>query len=397
MPPVWRIRLVIIFLTIAAAGMGYVYFTQRLTPEERLALEQAATQSAVTPMPAPEPTAKNFAQLLAIPYSFDTSSASQAATLSFIAQNTPGFVVLFGEDIDVDTATETISEIKNEKLSADRPLIALDHEGGRVQRLSGQGFTVLPTWKRVCGQTPAQQTAVFASSSAELKTAGVEIVFAPVVDVAENNIILKDRVCAGDPEKVSEVSLRFVDAFQKQHILPVIKHYPGLGSATQDTHSQFTTVLIEDEDVFPFKSILDQYPKLGVMTAHVGVENQIPDVPCSLSFSCVNQLFELYPDVIVFSDALEMIAASYDGNKPETPKTLEQVTIDAILAGNTVVVFGPEVTVQQLEKILSRMKQEYTNSNEFRTRIDVAIDKINSLRAQYEPEQDITQEIINDQ
>lgn len=397
MPPVWRTRLFILFLALAAIGMGYVYFTMRLSPEERRAMEQAALQPESTPTPTPDLKVQNFAQLLAIPYSFDAPTASQAATLSFIGGNTPGFVVLFGENIDVDQAAETISEIENEKLDADKPMIAVDHEGGRVQRLNGEGFTTLPTWKRVCGQTPAQQVAEFASSSAELRSAGVNIVFAPVVDVADNNRILKDRVCSGDPKQVSEVSLRFVDAFQKQNILPVIKHYPGLGSATLDTHTEFSSVVIEEKDVFPFKAILDQYPKLGVMTAHVGVDNQIATVPCSLNFSCVNQLFELYPDVIVFSDALEMAAAAYNANTPETPKSLEQVTIDAILAGNTVVVFGPEVTVDKLEKILSRMKQEYTSSNEFRTRIDTAVLKINTLRSQLQVQETNSQEMNDDE
>lgn len=383
MSPRWRIRLLIFVLALGAAGMGYLYFTQRLTPEERLAREQAAVQQLATPTPTPISTLHNFAQVMAIPYSLDTSTASQASTLSFIADNKPGFVVLFGEQIDFDEAHATVTEILNENLPADQPLIAVDHEGGRVQRLNGDDFTVLPTWKRVCGQTSVQQTTQFASSAAELKKVGIQVVFAPVVDVADNNIILKDRVCSGDPEVVGEVALKFVNAFEKEHILPVIKHYPGLGSATQDTHETFTSVTISEKDVAPFKFILDQYPNLGVMTAHVGVDNQSSQLPCSLSFSCVNQLFELYPDVIVFSDALEMNAAAYDGQSPDIPKSLEQVTIDAILAGNTVVVFGPEVTTTQLESILSRMKLEYTKSSEFRTRIDQAVAKIDTLRERY--------------
>lgn len=388
MPPVWRIRLVMFLLTLAAIGMGYVYFTQRLTPEEMAAMEQAARPVQPTPAPTPTTPAVNFSQLVAVPYSLDTTEASQEAMLSFISEYKPGFVVLFGESISQDSAAEAIREISNEHLPADEPLIAVDHEGGRVQRLNGSGFTVLPTWKRICGQTDAQQTAELASSAAELKQLGVNIVFGPVVDVAESNLVLRDRVCSGDPEIVSSVALKYVDIFQEQNILPVIKHYPGLGKATQDTHDEFTAVTITEQDVMPFKAVLDRYPSLAVMTAHVGVTNQEKVVPCSLSYSCVNQIYELYPDTTVFTDALEMAGAAYDVKNPDTPKSLPEVTIEAILAGNTVVVFGPEVTKAELEQILTRMKLEYTSSSEFRERIDQSVTKIQKLREAYMQNQD---------
>jgi beta-N-acetylhexosaminidase len=385
MSPLWRVRILITFLAILAIGMGYLYFTKRISPEERALLaEQQPPETTVTP--TPDTTLVNFAQLLAVPYDLDQSpSASSGAMLDFIGDNKPGFVTIFGSQIASSSASEVITEIFNETVPQERPLIAVDHEGGRVQRLNGLGFTKLPTWRRVCGQTADVRQAELASSAAELHVVGISIVFAPVVDVSDSNAILKDRTCSGDPALVSDAALDYIAAFQQENILPVIKHYPGLGNALLDTHDDFVTTTITEKDIAPFKTILDTYPTIGVMTAHIGVENQSAVLPCSLSSGCVGQLFELYPEVAVFSDALDMKGASYNSINPDKPKTLETVTIEAINAGTTVLVYGQDVTAADLESVLSRIKVEYTSSSDFRTKVNVAVEKIVTLKKQYSP------------
>lgn len=382
MSPLWRVRIFIIVLALLTAGMGYLYFTHRLSPEQRA---QLATPPTPTPTPtlAPDTTVVNFSQLLAVPYDLDADEASEAAMLDFIATNKPGFVTLFGSKIATGSAQDAVGDIFGQISSQERPLIAVDHEGGTVQRLSGTGFTRLPTWKRMCDQTQDVRAAELATSAAELRKVGVSVVFAPVVDVADSNIVLRDRVCSGDPEEVSTAAIDFIQAFQNQHILPVLKHYPGLGSAQIDTHNQRGTVTITDKDTLPFKKILDTYPSLGVMSAHIVVENQGIDQPCSLSFTCIGQLFDLYPDVVVFSDALEMKAALYNSKKPDTPKTLETAAIEAIQAGNTVLVFGQDVSAEDVQKVLERIRIEYTSSSDFRDKVNQSVKKIQDLKSHY--------------
>ncbi len=70
----------------------------------------------------------------------------------------------------------------------------VDHEGGSVQRLNGEGFTILPSWKRMCNQTAELRQSSLASSAAELAAVGIDVVLAPVVDVSHSNIVLRDRV-----------------------------------------------------------------------------------------------------------------------------------------------------------------------------------------------------------
>jgi beta-N-acetylhexosaminidase len=321
--------------------------------------------------------------MVAAPYDVSqTSQASQSAYLSMVSQHKPGFIVLFGERIPMSTASEVITSIANEVTEDERPLIAVDHEGGRVQRLNGAGFTLLPTWRRVCNQTAEQRTALLATSAAELKQTGVDIVFAPVVDVAANNPVLSDRACSGDAELVGAAASDFAAAFSAQGILPVIKHYPGSGSATVDTHRKPASVLITERDVFPFKFVLDTYPQIGVMTAHAAVENQSADIACSLSPACVRQLFDLYPDVVVFTDALEMEAARFNSAAPAQPKALEAVAIEAIMAGNNVLVFGNGVPPAEIDRVMDRIRLEYANSATFRELVNASIEKIEKLRKQ---------------
>ncbi|MDQ5951560.1 MAG: hypothetical protein QG639_841 [Patescibacteria group bacterium] len=384
MSPVWRVRLFIIFLALIAGGMGYLYFTQRITPEERAAQRQAQLPVPPESTPVPDTTLVNIAQVLAVPYEVDAEpNASQAAILDFIADYKPSVVTIFGSQISTESASQAISEILNQAVPEEQPLIAVDHEGGTVQRLNGEGFTRLPTWKRVCDQTADVRQASLATSAAELRSVGVSIVFAPVVDVADSNFVLRDRVCSGDPDLVSSAAVDYIEAFQDQSILPVLKHYPGLGSATVDTHNQIGSVTVTEKDTRPFKVILDRYPSLGVMSAHIQVENQGLSVPCSLSSSCIGQIFELYPEVVVFSDALEMEAASYNPQNANNPKPLDTVAVEALAAGTTVLVFGQDVTAEQLESVLSRIKLEYTSSSEFRNKVNLSVAKIELLKDHY--------------
>lgn len=385
MAPVWRVRLFIFVLALIAAGMGYLYFTQRISPEERAA-QRATPPPSSQPIATPDTTVVNPAQMIAVPYDVNLGvGASQSAVLNFIADNKPGIVILFGSKLSQTQAKDAITEVLEQNVTEEQPLIAVDHEGGLVQRLSGEGFTVLPTWKRMCTQSEEVRQESLATSAAELRAEEISIVFGPVLDVAESNNVLKDRICSGDPEVVSGAALDFIGAFQKENILPVLKHYPGLGSAAFDTHTQIGSITITEKDTTPFKNILDKYPSLGVMSAHIQVENQGLKLPCSLSVSCIGQLFELYPQVIVFSDALEMEAARYNPQNPDQPKSLETVAIEAIMAGSDVITFGKGVTPAQLEGVLSRMKQEYTRSSEFRNKVNQSVAKIENLRAEYKP------------
>lgn len=288
-----------------------------------------------------------------------------------------GFVTLFGKALPVNQVSSVIEEFKlSNTLFELKPLVAVDHEGGTVQRLSGEGFTKLGTWRSICSLSTQDREAVLKQSANELKDVGVDIVLAPVLDVG-NNQILKDRICSMDSYAiVADRSMDYVTIFSELGILPVLKHFPGIGSTTKDLHTSYEYIDVLENDVKLYKYIIDQNSRIGVMTAHVGVSSQDPGIPCSVSPYCVTELNKAYPDVLIFTDALEMDAAAYDMDNPRVPKDLLQITKEAILAGNNVLIYGESVTQKELSAIISQLAIEYETNPQFQTRVDASVLKI---------------------
>lgn len=273
-----------------------------------------------------------------------------------------GFVTLFGSNISHTQATQIIAYI-DEKISTSLPVwIMVDHEGGTVQRLSGTGFTDLPSWQTQCAGELASMSEPWQASAAELSQAGVDVILAPVLDIADNHPVLKSRVCSGDPAKVYEFSTALITTFNDANILPVLKHFPGIGPSRKDLHVAFDSITVQEESVSLYRSLLEVYPYSAVMIGHVGVTNQDATTPCSLSSACVAELQEVFPRVLTITDALEMKATGVD-NKTTY---LEDVALAAVKAGNAVLLFGPSVTQSDAKIVHDRLLREYNNSFEFR-------------------------------
>ncbi len=294
-----------------------------------------------------------------------------------------GFYTVFGKGVSFESTKKTTSDLKNSAVILDLvPLFAVDHEGGRVQRLSGDGFTKLDSWRTICGLDTDKRTELLSQSASELKKAGINIVLGPVLDVG-NNTILKDRICSTDSYAiVADRSMDYVSTFANQGILSVLKHFPGIGLTTKDLHTSYDYVDVPENDVKLYKYIIDQTEKIGVMTSHVGVVSQDREIPCSVSPYCVSELYKAYPNVLIFTDALEMEAAAYDKDNPRVKKDLLQVSKEAILAGNDVLLFGQSVTQEQLESLISELVIQYRVNPQMKTFVDKSVLKI--IKYKYE-------------
>lgn len=325
-------------------------------------------------------TQEKVAQMIASPvivesyFAQSPQDASQEAVLSDIKT---GFYTLFGTKISSLQAQQVVLDLRKNKMIAKlRPHVAVDHEGGSVQRLSGEGFTKLDSWQKLCALETVDRQATLKQSANELRKVNIDIVLAPVLDVGKN-AVLKDRVCSTDSYAiVADRSMEYVTTFSNVGILPVIKHFPGIGQTKKDLHKAFDFVSVLENDIKLYKYILDQNEKIGVMTAHVGVTSQDKDIPCSVSPYCVSELNTAYPDILVFTDALEMTAAAYDVSNPNVPKSLVRVSKEAILSGNTVLIYGPSVTQADLSEIVTELVKEYELNPEFKTFVDKSVIKI---------------------
>lgn len=287
----------------------------------------------------------------------------------------PGGVTVFGSDISLQQASGFISQLHT--MVDDSLLIAVDHEGGTVQRLSGEGFTQLPSWQAQCRIPLDEAQRIWDLSARQLASLGVHIVLAPMVDFASNNKVLGSRICSSDPDQVVAYGLGWYQAFLQSGIQPVFKHFPGIGQATKDLHFAFDAISVTPQEAQVYTSLIETVPHalLSVMVSHVGVENQFASVPCSLSRTCVQELAALAPDALLVTDALEMASARVGG------RTLTRTVQEAILAGNHVLVFGPDVTLVQLIQVVENSGKRYQTDLEFRLAVDKAVHRV--LRLEY--------------
>ena len=393
----WTTRILIFVLFCLAALSAYNYF-------EKPFLRDVVEEVVETITPVEEKTEKKelsteekLAQLMAIPVDLNyfedslVEEASQSAKnpnaaltydekiLEWIDDNDPGFVIYFGEEVSSSAADLAIAEIMGSFTEEDyQPLIAVDHEGGEVQRLSGDGFTKLDSWKAMSKLDNKDQKEIFKNTAEELAKANVDVVFAPVLDLAENSSVLGSRAAA-DSDELYQVAENYIYALSREKIMPVIKHFPGIGSIKKDLHFGADSITVSAEDTAIFQKVLDKFPNLGVMTAHVRIEDKLDGNICTLSSDCLKDLIENYPKALLFTDDLLMDSAKIQLGTNEE-KEITEIAIEAIEAGNDVLVFGKGAEPILLDQVLYALEKEYNDSASFRAQVDRSVTKILELK-----------------
>ncbi|MFH1967634.1 MAG: glycoside hydrolase family 3 N-terminal domain-containing protein [Patescibacteria group bacterium] len=312
-----------------------------------------------------------------------SSSAQEISVWSVMAQTQPGFISLFGQGISQEQMA--IVKAQLDRIFAGQPwqpVLAVDHEGGLVQRLSGDGFASLESWYEVCHLPGEERSAIMSDTALQLIKVGIGVVYGPVVDLYQSGSSLGHRSCSADPAVVTTRALELMQAYLGQGVLPVIKHYPGLGQSSRDLHQSFEVVAGNEADLQPFLSILSQQPLSGVMVSHAGVKD-LYLTPCSLTKKCVNALLEEFPKTLVFSDALDMQAV-YANPELEIEKgDLLTASRLALEAGVDVLVFGQGVKPEQMHQLSLDLVELYQHDPNFKSLIDAHARKIWDYRQIY--------------
>lgn len=166
-------------------------------------------------------------------------------------------------------------------------LIAVDQEGGRVQRFR-KGYTELPPLARI-GELHASQPAAARRATrlhaeimaVEVLADGVDLSFAPVADLARGNLAIGDRAFSADPVVCAELATIYADTMQRAGMPATLKHFPGHGSVLADTHHDRAVdarapAQIFDEDLLPFATGVLAAAR-AVMMAHVEYPQVTPD------------------------------------------------------------------------------------------------------------------------
>jgi beta-N-acetylhexosaminidase len=219
------------------------------------------------------------------------------------------------------------------------PFIAIDQEGGRVHRLP-EPFTHFPAAELIgrAGQPDLAHQAGHATA-AELALVGINLNFAPVLDVNSNpeNPIIGDRSFGAEPERVIKFAWPYMQGLRDGGIIPCGKHFPGHGDTDKDSHLDLPIVdkpweELKAVELPPFTyACRNQIESL--MTAHVLYHTLDPKFPATLSHRIVTGLLrqELNYDGVVFGDDMEMKAISDNYGDIDAVALAVRAGIDVVL------------------------------------------------------------------
>jgi beta-N-acetylhexosaminidase len=235
-----------------------------------------------------------------------------------------GGVVLFARNYtnkaQLRKLTRQIKAISNDFL------IAVDHEGGRVQRFRDE-FTKVPPageFGKLYDTSPSiaiSEAKRYASWVAnELAEVGVNVNFAPVLDVNYGlGTIIGDRSFHKEPAIVAEFASAYIEAYTQKNVMLVGKHFPGHGGVIADTHIENARDtrsfnIIAENDLLPFKKSIELGIG-GIMASHVVYEN-VDSIPATFSTTWLKNILreKLNFAGYIFSDDLNMYAAGVAGD-----------------------------------------------------------------------------------
>ena len=293
--------------------------------------------------------------------------------------------------------------IKDLQSYATIPLIvAIDYEGGKISRLKDSlGFPATVSHQYLGEKDDLNLTHQYATTMAEtLSALGFNLNLAPVADLRvnpDNPIIGKlERSFSADHKTVSRHVLEFIKASHEQGILTSLKHFPGHGSSTTDSHLGMTDVTKtwSDIELEPFKTIIQERRVDTIMTAHVYIRNLDAHYPATLSKSIITDLLrkKLNYDGVVISDDMGMKAITDKfGLETALLKTIE-AGVDIIVISNNTGTSEKDVS-GDVAITIKRLVEEGKISEE---RIDRSFKRIQKLKSRLKADsQNLTAMISN--
>jgi len=294
-------------------------------------------------------------------------------------KNGLGGVIYFTRDIS--SAEQFTSLIDNLNKKSSIPMfMSIDQEGGRVERTENIHRRFLSAKYAFQNglEFLAQQTENIAS---ELSSYGINMNFAPCLDVNTNpdNPIIGERAFSDNPDEVCLACSIVSDIYRLNGIIPVIKHFPGHGDASKDSHKELPLIDLSMEEmervhIKPFKYAIEHGAE-AVMAAHLHCSCfDKEEVPASLSKNCLNYLRnQLKFNGVIISDDMFMQGVKKYG--------MAEACILGIKSGLNMFIYrdSDDDTLNTIENVITSAQKD----SELREKIDFSYNKIIELKRRY--------------
>ncbi|OWR27379.1 beta-N-acetylhexosaminidase [Saccharibacillus sp. O23] len=294
-----------------------------------------------------------------------------------------GGVIFYADNIRSAAQTKQFAaEVRAANPRGDLPLfVSVDQEGGRVARL--KGVDKVPTAAAIGAKNdPAYARSIGEQLGEQLRSQGFNLDYAPVLDVNSNpdNPVIGDRSFGSDANRVSKIALPVMEGLESKQIIPVVKHFPGHGDTSVDSHIALPVVnkslaQLEKLELIPFKKAIADGADV-VMIAHILLPKLDGKYPSSMSKAVITDLLrgKLGFEGVVMTDDMTMgaIAENYG---------LGDAAVRSVQAGSDIVLVahGADNAIETIRAIKKAVESGQISEQ----RIDESAARIVALKQKY--------------
>ncbi len=253
------------------------------------------------------------------------------------------------------------------------PLVSIDEEGGKIDRMK-----ILPSSARQMGTMPPDQVKTAANGAAsKMKSAGIGLDFAPVLDIDNPNsdaIGKIDRSFSNNPDVIVEKAKAFADGLTAGGVIPTFKHFPGIGNTTVNSDVTIGNTPALDQlkasDLKPYEKLASSAGNAWVMMSNYNVPGLTNGQPASLSKPAYDLLRKDYKfGGVVVTDDLSAGSLGPVAKYVANP----DVVVNAVKAGTDVALFGGE---KQLKTIIDKLEAAANADPQLKAQIQASANKV---------------------